>query len=282
MLILGAAGAGAEGTRRPLVYDVTVARLEHYQDADLRMMTPATVTRHVDGDTFKVTIADPPSGMRTSETVRLMGIDTPEMDEPLGAEALDHVRRRVGDGSVYLAFDFQRRDRFGRLLAFVYLPEGTWPKGTLLNAELIEHCLATVYRGDDLMYFYEAFEDLERSAGCGEDGDGVTIALIRNHGRDEHVELRNHMSAAVDISGWRICDDDNDVIMIPTGTSLAPGETLAVCSGTGCVGSPEPFLYPLTRNIWGNPGDVACLKDRSEHLVDTYTYGNQSGDTCPF
>ena len=86
----------------------------------------------------------------------------------------------------------------------------------------------------------------------------------------------------MDISGWRICDDDNDVIMIPIGTSLAPGETLAVCSGTGCVGSPEPFLYPLTRNIWGNSGDVACLKDRSEHLVDTYTYGNQAGDTCPF
>ncbi len=275
MLILGAAGAGAEGTRRPLVYDVTVARLKHYQDADLRLMTPAKVTRHVDGDTFKVSIADPPYGMRTEETVRLMGIDTPEMDEPEGMEALDHVVRTVGAGRVYLAFDFRRRDRYDRLLAFVYLPDGT-----LLNAELIEECLAELYRYDDLMYFYEEFEDLERSAGCGEGGDGVTIAHIRNHGRDEHVELRNHMSAAVDISGWRICDDDGDIITIPTGTSLAPGETLAVCSGTGCAGSPETSLYPLTRNIWGNPGDLACLKDRSGVLVDSYGYGNQSADTC--
>ena len=272
--LLPALGAAGEEAGRPLVHDVTVARLEHYRDADLRQMTPATVTRHVDGDTFEVAIADPAYGMRTKETVRLMGIDTPEMDEPEGTKARDHVVRTVGAGPVYLAFDFRRRDRYDRLLAFVYLPDGT-----LLNAELIEECLAELYRYDDLMYFYEAFEDLERSAECGH-GDGVMIAAIRNHGRDEHVELRNHTSAAVDLSVWRLCDDDGDIVTIPAGTILAPGETLAVCSGTGCVGSPEPFLHLTTKNIWGNPGDVACLKDRSGALIDSHTYGNQSADTC--
>ena len=275
MLILGATGAGAEGTRRALVYDVTVEGLECCHGVDVRPMTPATVTGHVDGDTFKVSIADPPYGMRTEETVRLMGIDTPEMDEPEGMKARDHVVRTVGAGRVYLAFDFRRRDRYDRLLAFVYLPDGT-----LLNAELIEECLAELYHYDDLMYFYEAFEDLERSAECGH-GDGVMIAAIRNHGRDEHVELRNHTSPAVDLSGWRLCDDDGDIVTIPAGTILAPGETLAVCSGTGCVGSPEPFLHLTTKNIWGNPGDVACLKDRSGALIDSHAYGNQSADTCP-
>lgn len=274
-LTVVALDATGERGVRPVVYDVTVARLQHYRDADLRQMTPATVIRHVDGDTFEVAIADPAYGMRAEEKVRFMGIDTPEMDEPGGTEALDHVVRTVGGGSVYLAFDFQRRDRFGRLLAFVYLANGT-----LLNAELIEECLGELYRHDDLMYFYEAFEDLERAAGCG-DGDGVMIAAIRNRGRNEHVELRNHTSAQVDISGWRLCDDDGSVIMIPARTMLAPGETLAVCSGSGCVGSPEPFLYPLKNNIWGNPGDVACLKDRSGNVVDAAAYGNQAAETCP-
>ena len=278
MLILGAAGAGAEGARRPLVYDVTVAGLQCCHGADMRLMTPATVTGHVDGDTFKVSIADPPYGMRTEETVRLMGIDTPEMDEPEGMEARDHVVRTVGAGRVYLAFDFRRRDRYDRLLAFVYLP----PDGTLLNAELIEECLAELYRYDDLMYFYEAFEDLERSAGCDGDGDGVMIATIRNRSRHEHVELRNPTSAKVDISGWRICDDDGDVIMIPSGTILAPGETLAVGSGTGCVDTHHPCLPVSKKNIWGNQGDVGCLKDRSGTVIDFHAYGNQSGDTCPF
>ena len=154
--------AAGEEARRPIVYDVTVAGLERYQDADLRRMTPATVTRHVDGDTFEVAIADPPRGMRAAELVRLMGIDTPELrnpPEPLATEALEHTVRRVGAGPVYLAFDFRRRDRFDRLRAFVYLPDGT-----LLNADLLEAGLAVVYRGDDLMYFLAQFEDLEQAA----------------------------------------------------------------------------------------------------------------------
>ena len=241
-------------------------------------MTPAKVTRHIDGDTFKVSIADPPYGMRIEETVRLMGIDTPEMDEPRGAEALDHVARTVGAGPVYLAFDFQRRDRFGRLLAFVYLSDGT-----LLNADLIENCLATVYRGDDLMFFLAQFEELERKCGPPPDPNGgVAIATIDNAGRNEHVVLRNDGSATADISGWRICDDDGDVILIPVGTSLAPGETLTVCSGTGCVGTPEWSMQLSNKNIWGNDGDVGCLKDRSGALIDSYPYKDQARDTCPY
>ena len=235
--LLPALGAAGEEAGRPLVYDVTVARLEHYRDADLRQMTPATVTRHVDGDTFEVAIADPAYGMRTKEKVRFMGIDTPERDEPLFAEARAHVERRAGAGPVYLAFDFRRRDQFDRLLAFVYLPDGT-----LLNAELIEHGLAVVYRGDDLMYFLPRFEDLEREARSrelgvwkGKGAAGVIIVDIRNQSRDEHVLLRNDGNAAVDLSGWQVLDDDGDGLMIPSRVVLAPGETFAVGSGTGCV-----------------------------------------------
>ena len=283
-LIVMALDATGERAVRPVVYDVTVARLEDYRDADLRQMTPATVTRHVDGDTFEVAIADPAYGMRSKEKVRLMGIDTPERDEPLFAEARAHVERRAGAGPVYLAFDFRRRDRFDRLLAFVYLPDGT-----LLNADLIEKGLAVVYRVDDLMYFFDEFDHLEQNArdrctgmwqdDCGR--AGVVIDTIRNAGRDEHVVLRNAGSDVVDISGYRICDDDGDSVTIAQGVMLKPRDTVAVCSGTGCVGSPDPFLYPSKKNIWGNPGDVVCLKDRSGNVVDAAAYGNQAGDTCP-
>ena len=274
MLILGAAGAGAEGAGRPVVYDVTVARLEHYQAADLWQMTPATVTRHVDGDTFEVAIADPAYGMRAVERVRLAGIDTPERDEPLFAEARAHVERRAGAGPVYLAFDFRRRDQFDRLLAFVYLPDGT-----LLNAELIETGLAVVYRGDDLMYFLPQFEDLEREARSRELGvwrgkarAGVIIVAIANHSRDEHVLLRNDGNAPVDISGWRLLDDDGDALMIPSHVVLAPGASLAAGSGTGCVETHHPCRQLSTKNIWSNSGDVAELRDGRGTVVHTFRY----------
>lgn len=281
--LIVALDAPGERAVRPVVYDVTVARLERYQDADLRQMTPATVTRHVDGDTFEVAIADPAYGMRAKEKVRFMGIDTPERDEPLFAEARAHVERRAGAGPVYLAFDFRRRDQFDRLLAFVYLPDGT-----LLNAELIETGLAVVYRGDDLMYFLPWFEDLEREARSQELGvwrgkarAGVIIVDVANQSRHEHVLLRNDGSDPVDISGWWICDDDDDRLAIPAEVVLAPGDTLAVGSGAGCVATHHPCLRVSKKNIWGNPGDVACLKDRSGNVVDAAAYGNQAGDTCP-
>ena len=286
LLGLGAGSAGADADRRPAVYDVTAAGLACCHGADVRPMTAATITRHVDGDTFEVAIADPPHGTRTAELVRLMGIDAPELDadDPLAAEALDHVVRAVGERPVHLAFDFRRRDRYDRLLAFVYLPDGT-----LLNAELLETGLAVVYRGDDLMYFLAPFEDLEREARSrelgvwrGKGAAGVIIVDIRNQSRAEHVLLRNDGSAAVDISGWRICDDDGDVLMIPSRVMLARGETLAVGSGTGCADTHHPCLPVSTKNVWGNTGDVACLKDRSGNVVDARAYGNQAGDTCPF
>ena len=272
--LLPALGAAGEEAGRPIVYDVTVARLEHYRDADLQQMIPATVTRHVDGDTFEVAIADPPRGMRAVERVRLMGIDTPERDEPLFAEARAHVERRAGAGPVYLAFDFRRRDQFDRLLAFVYLPDGT-----LLNAELLETGLAVVYRGDDLMYFLPQFEDLERASRSrelgvwhGRAGSGVIIVDIANQSRDEHVLLRNDGDTAVDISGWRILDDDGDGLMIPSHVVLAPGDTLAVGSGTGCVATHHTCRQLSTKNIWSNSGDVAELRDGRRSVVHSYRY----------
>lgn len=273
LALAAAAGAPAGAAPRPAVYDVSAAGLQRYQDADVGRMTPATVTRHVDGDTFDVSVDDPPAGMRAAEKVRLLGIDTPELGEPLAAEAQD-LTARLAAGPVYLAFDFKRRDRFERLLAFVYLRDGT-----LLNAELLRRGLATVYRADDLMHFFVQFEDLEREARQREVGlwegrtaAGVVVVTIRNAGRAEHVELRNDGSAPVDISGWRVHDDDGDVVTIPPGTTLAPGKTLALGSGAGCVDTRHPCLHASTRNVWSNSGDDAELRDRGGTVVHTYSY----------
>jgi micrococcal nuclease len=86
------------------------------------------VQRVVDGDTL--VLAD---GTR----VRLLGVDTPETKhpdippEPLGAEASEFTRRHIEGRTVTLQFDRERRDRYHRVLAYVYLDD--W----MLNEELI-------------------------------------------------------------------------------------------------------------------------------------------------
>ena len=81
----------------------------------------ATVTEVVDGDTVNVRV-----GGRT-EKVRLIGIDTPETHGPgglrecFGAEATKRTQALLPRGTeITLVRDAEARDRFGRLLAYVY------------------------------------------------------------------------------------------------------------------------------------------------------------------
>lgn len=84
-----------------------------------------------DGDTITVDIAG------TVERVRLIGIDSPEISGPVecfGPEAADFAKSLLTGTSVELAADPTQddRDRYGRLLRYVQLPDGTDVNATLV------------------------------------------------------------------------------------------------------------------------------------------------------
>lgn len=81
----------------------------------------AVVSKVVDGDTLRVSIGG------RDEAVRLIGIDTPEthgrggLRECFGKEASAHMAKLAPPGTVVrLVRDAEARDRYGRLLAYVY------------------------------------------------------------------------------------------------------------------------------------------------------------------
>jgi micrococcal nuclease len=82
----------------------------------------ATVVQTIDGDTIDVVLA----GGR-AERVRILGADTPETKDPrkpvqcFGAEASAHTHQRLLGRRVRLETDVERRDKYGRLLAYVYV-----------------------------------------------------------------------------------------------------------------------------------------------------------------
>jgi len=96
----------------------------------LPAMTAARVERIVDGDTIVVSF-DPATGLGTREKVRLIGVDTPETVDPrkpvelYGAEASRFVTDSILGKTVRLAFEPTLRDYFGRLLAYVFLEDGS-------------------------------------------------------------------------------------------------------------------------------------------------------------
>jgi len=95
------------------------------------------VTKVTDGDTIHVTYEG------SDERVRFIGINTPEVDwyggaaQCYGSQAGLYTRSRLDGRSVTLVFDVAKRDRYGRLLAYVYV--GT----ELLNLTLVRLGYAT-------------------------------------------------------------------------------------------------------------------------------------------
>lgn len=91
----------------------------------------ARVVRVLDGDTIDVVIAD------RIERVRYIGIDAPEIShegnvgEPGGAITTRLNRHLLASRRVRLELDVETRDRYGRLLAYV------WVGDMMVNAELV-------------------------------------------------------------------------------------------------------------------------------------------------
>jgi micrococcal nuclease len=102
----------------------------------------ATVTHVFDGDTLTVAI----NGRQ--ETIRLIGIDTPETVHPTkpvqcwGPEASAHTKSIFPPGTqVFLARDVEARDKYGRFLAYVYRASDN----LFLNRELVSGGWARPY-----------------------------------------------------------------------------------------------------------------------------------------
>lgn len=119
----------------------------------------ATVTNVIDGDTIDATL----NGI--TYRVRYIGVDTPERDEPYYSEATAANRALVAGQQVILVRDVSETDEFGRLLRYVYRPDGTF-----VNAQLIANGYARLvtFPPDTAQAAY--FQQLQREAREAERG----------------------------------------------------------------------------------------------------------------
>jgi micrococcal nuclease len=149
-----------------LLVVVALLVLRPWEDDDSATAGPAVATveviRAVDGDTIEVEL----SGER--EDVRLIGVDTPETVAPgepvqcFGPRASAFTHGALDGRRARLRFGVERRDRYGRLLAYVH-------RGPLfVNAELLRRGLARTLTIPPNDRFAGRFERLElRAARAG-------------------------------------------------------------------------------------------------------------------
>jgi micrococcal nuclease len=119
-----------------------------------------TVNRVVDGDTIELS---------NRETVRYIGIDTPEVREkkdsgwvykpmPFSEEARDFNKKLVEGKSIKLEFDVQKMDKYKRLLAYVYIGD------KMANIEMIREGLAMIYTYPPNVKYSQRFLNAQKEA----------------------------------------------------------------------------------------------------------------------
>lgn len=133
------------------------------QTPSLGAPTPAGTYRVIDFDDGDTVVVDMNG---SKETIRFIGIDTPETHDPrkavqcFGQAAADRTKQLIGNQPVRLETDplSTNRDRYNRLLRYVYLPDGT-----LVNSELIKQGYAFAYLSFPFTKSDE-FRDLQTTA----------------------------------------------------------------------------------------------------------------------
>lgn len=128
-----------------------------------RTMTGIRVLRAIDGDTILVELQS------RQEKVRYIGLDAPDLqtrtEEPYGRQAQEANRQLVEGQTVRLEFDLQQWSWDGDLLAYVYLPDGTF-----VNAWLVEQGYAKVKRMLPNVKYQRQLVQLQKEAQLAERG----------------------------------------------------------------------------------------------------------------
>lgn len=131
------------------------------EQTDLREDTLYSISRIIDGDTIKIKTGG------QNETVRLIGLDTPETVDPrrpvecFGKEASEKAKSILSGEKVRIETDPSQglRDKYGRLLAYVFLSDGT-----LFNKMMIEEGYGHEYTYHLPYKYQKEFKAAEQTA----------------------------------------------------------------------------------------------------------------------
>lgn len=249
-------------------------------------VTWATVSRTIDGDTVE---------LATGQRVRYIGIDTPELTWPRECYAVEAYQRNkelVEGKRVALRNDVSETDRYGRLLRYVYLPNGE-----MVNAILVREGYALAATFPPNVMFADLFVQLEREAR--EAGRGLwgpvcqtpptptrtppsTVGIngacsqFDAPGNDhynlneEWVCFTNYGVEVAYMTHWRVEDEFGHVYIFPAFT-LPSGVTVKLHTGSG-TDTQTDLYWGSRRAIWNNDGDTVFLYDASGNLVDRYSF----------
>ncbi|MED0702616.1 MULTISPECIES: thermonuclease family protein [Aeribacillus] len=151
-------------------------------DSAVNNRLEAKVIDVVDGDTMKVIVNN------KKETIRLLLVDTPESVhptkpvQPFAIEASNFAKEMLSDKKVELELGVRERDKYGRLLVYLYI------NGQMFNEMLLENGLARVaYVHQPNTKYVDRFLDVQKKAQQKEIGIWSIENYVTNDGFNDKI-----------------------------------------------------------------------------------------------
>ncbi|NQX65005.1 thermonuclease family protein [Paenibacillus alba] len=151
---------------------------------------PAKIVRVVDGDTMKVSFTE--AGKVKEETIRLLLVDTPESVapdkpvQPFALEASKYAKDMLTNKDVKLELDVSERDKYGRLLCYLYIGD------KMFNEMLLENGYARVaYVYPPNVKYVDQFREIQKTAQL----KGINIWSVENYAQEDgfhETETKEH------------------------------------------------------------------------------------------
>ena len=232
------------------VYGFLDAKLQGY----LVNYETAFIDRVIDGDTVE----------SNGTSIRLLGINTPERGEEYYSEAKEFLEDLVLNKTVRLEFGKDRKDRYGRTLAYLYLGNEN------INQKLIEEGYANFYfpSGKDIYYnkFFLAWEECnENLCEISNNKCSNCIKLKTFDYENEIIVFENICSFDCELTNWEIKDEGRKKFIFQKFV-LEPNKQVTILIGEGK--DKEDTLYWIRKDyVWTDSGDTLFLRDEKGFLV---------------
>ncbi len=232
------------------------------------------VKRVYDGDTVL---------LEDGRTVRYLGVNAPEYQEPFYLKAKRLNESLVMRREVRLEFDRERGDGRDRLLAYVYVGD------EMVNARLVQEGLAHAFfigsnRRHHTLFLRLQAEAQQRKVGIWSARGRVGDLKITNvHPVDptqddrypSYVRIANLGTATIRLTGYVLSSEGDQSYLFPD-VNVDPGYTVIVAGGSGSDGVDKKgqlvVHWPIQDSVWNPVEDTAFLKDPTGSLVDTFHY----------
>ncbi|MEC0230927.1 thermonuclease family protein [Paenibacillus alba] len=188
LFILFAAAGCAQTTAKPAAGSVaslpapveTAAVASPTPTESNKRLIPAKIVRVVDGDTMKVSFTE--AGKVKEETIRLLLVDTPESVapdkpvQPFALEASKYAKDMLTNKDVKLELDVSERDKYGRLLCYLYIGD------KMFNEMLLENGYARVaYVYPPNVKYVDQFREIQKTAQL----KGINIWSVENYAQED-------------------------------------------------------------------------------------------------